>query len=97
MSSGDWTTVRHDGYGRWSLMRRSEAFTTYNTTVQDNPDPRAGCDWCGSWRPQRPGSLTRYLWRYGTQSDGYGARVNELSGRFCSVACCRTYHDLAED
>lgn len=42
------------------------------------------CSWCGG------GNRRSVLYRYRNESDG--GRKYEISGRFCSVSCMRSYH-----
>ena len=70
--------VSHDAFGRWALMRESLSASELGGSVT--------CAECGN-RNGHNG-----LFRYGSESDGYGARVNWDSRLFCSVQCYRDYH-----
>jgi hypothetical protein len=71
--------LSHDGFARRSTVR-----------MNDHVSSLATCDWCGS--PAKPIGSLYYLYRYGTLSDGYGARADIHKGTFCSKACHDAYH-----
>jgi len=45
-----------------------------------------GCSWCGQ-------NFRGRLFAYGHHPDGIYTRPAYLKGEFCSIDCCRSYHD----
>lgn len=49
----------------------------------------AGCSWCGN-------NYQGHLFQYGhVRDDDPRQRAGYLRGLFCSIECCRSYHDGA--
>ncbi len=75
-----WTTIKHDGFARESLVRHSVVQLGYPGA------PKMTCDSCGGTRKNGR------LWEYATvKDDSLSGRVNEINGKFCCVSCLRSY------
>jgi hypothetical protein len=76
----DHVTISRDPFARQELVRR---------VVRDGDWE---CDWCGMsrYRKGQPAGL----FEYGFDPDLMTGRVNWMKGRFCCVACLKTYHDM---
>ena len=77
------TEISHDAFARSSVLRRVAGYALHG----------AECAECGaSPRPVKDGAVKcRTLYNYGSQSDGYGARVEWNNRSFCSIGCFRSH------
>ena len=82
--------LSHDPFARFEL-RRETVFLAMPHAKSWNTRT---CAWCGSYKSTKSGRP--FLYCYSTQSDGFGARTNTLSGEFCSKGCMQSFHGFEE-
>lgn len=73
------TLISRDPFAREEIHRE---------TVRDWYGRKTTCDWCGGASVSHSGR--KRLYRYHIETDG--GRKHEISGQFCSIGCCRSYH-----
>ena len=77
------TTISHDAFGRFEIVRRVDAYALHG----------AECAFCGaSPRPKTEGQAKcRTLYNYGTSADDSG-RTGWNERAFCGIGCFRSFN-----